>query len=64
MKKCRLVSYIAACCQCLCSFIPMSMPFAVFFPVTYAVSKMNDDAEVMATRSVGFSKEQIFLPFY
>ena len=45
------------------SFIPMSMPLAVFFSVIYAVSKMNDDAEVMATRSVGFSKEQIFLPF-
>ena len=45
------------------SFIPMSMPLAVFFSVIYAVSKMNDDAEVMAMRSIGFSKELIFLPF-
>lgn len=45
------------------TFIPMATPLAGFFAIIFAMGKMSEDAELVAMKSLGFSKIQIFLPF-
>jgi len=45
------------------TFIPMATPLAGFFAIIFAMGKMSEDAELVAMKSLGFSKFQIFLPF-
>ena len=45
------------------SLVPMAMPLAGFFAIVYAMGKLSEDSEVIAMKSLGFSKYKIFLPF-
>ncbi|MEI8347753.1 MAG: LptF/LptG family permease [Pseudomonadota bacterium] len=45
------------------SFVPMAMPLSCFFAVIYIMGKLSEDSEVVAMRSFGLSKSQLFRPF-
>ena len=44
------------------SFLPMAMPLAGLFAAIYVMGKFSDDNEIIAIKSFGFSKFQIFTP--
>lgn len=45
------------------SFLPLAAPLAMVFAANYSVGKMSSDSEIIALRSFGYSKMQIFKPF-
>jgi lipopolysaccharide export system permease protein len=45
------------------SFLPMAIPLSCFFAVIYIMGKMSEDSEIVAMRSFGMTKNQIFRPF-
>jgi lipopolysaccharide export system permease protein len=45
------------------TFIPLSLPIAVFFSTIYCLNKMSGDSEYIAMRAGGFTKFRIMLPF-
>ena len=45
------------------SLVPMAMPLAGFFAIVYAMGKLSEDSELVAMKSLGFSKYKIFFPF-
>jgi lipopolysaccharide export system permease protein len=45
------------------SFFPLAVPLAVFFATIYTLNKLSDDSEIIAMRSFGLTKFQIYLPF-
>jgi lipopolysaccharide export system permease protein len=45
------------------SFFPLAAPLAVFFATIYTLNKLSDDSEIIAMRSFGITKFQIYLPF-
>ena len=45
------------------SYFPMTMPIACLFAMIYSLGKLSEDNEYVAMRSLGFSKNQVFLSF-
>ena len=45
------------------TFIPLSLPIAVFFSTIYCLNRMSGDSEYIAMRAGGMTKERILLPF-
>ena len=45
------------------SFFPLATPLAVFFATIYTLNKLSDDSEIIAMRSFGITKFQIYSPF-
>jgi lipopolysaccharide export system permease protein len=45
------------------TFIPLSLPIAVFFSTIYCTNKMSADSEYIAMRASGLHKFQILFPF-
>lgn len=45
------------------SFIPMAVPLSVLFATIYTLNKMSEDSEIVAMRSFGLRKTQLFAPF-
>lgn len=45
------------------TFIPLSLPIAVFFSTIYCTNKMSADSEYIAMRAGGLHKSQILFPF-
>jgi lipopolysaccharide export LptBFGC system permease protein LptF len=45
------------------TFIPLSIPIAVFFSTIFCVNRMSADSEYIAMRAGGLTKERIVLPF-
>ncbi len=45
------------------SFMPLSLPIAVFFSTIYCVNKLSSDSEYIAMRAGGLTKFRILLPF-
>lgn len=45
------------------SFIPMAVPLSVLFATMYTLNKMSEDSEIVAMRSFGLTKLQLFTPF-
>ena len=62
-KNVDLLTVLALMGHISITFIPMAAPLAGFFAIIFAMGKMSEDAELVAMKSLGFSKEQIFLPF-
>lgn len=44
------------------SFFPMAIPLAIFFATIYTLNKLSEDSEIIAMRSFGFTKFQIYKP--
>ena len=45
------------------SFMPLSLPIAVFFSTIYCLNKLSSDSEYIAMRAGGLTKFKILLPF-
>lgn len=45
------------------SFLPMAFPLAALFSIIYTMNKMSEDSEIVAMRSFGVTKQQLFAPF-
>lgn len=45
------------------SFLPMAFPLASLFAALYTLGKLSEDSEIVAMRSFGLSKHQLFAPF-
>lgn len=45
------------------TFIPLSLPIAVFFSTIYCLNRMSSDSEYIAMRAAGLTKGRILLPF-
>jgi lipopolysaccharide export system permease protein len=45
------------------TFIPLSLPIAVFFSTIYCLNRLSSDSEYIAMRAGGLTKEKILLPF-
>lgn len=44
------------------TFIPLSLPIAVFFSTIYCLNRLSSDSEYIAMRAGGLTKERIILP--
>lgn len=44
------------------TFIPLSLPIAVFFSTIYCLNRLSSDSEYIAMRAGGLTKERIMLP--
>lgn len=44
------------------TFIPLSLPIAVFFSTIYCLNRLSGDSEYIAMRAGGLTKERILLP--
>jgi lipopolysaccharide export system permease protein len=45
------------------TFVPLSLPIAVFFSTIFCLNRMSADSEYIAMRAGGLTKERIVLPF-
>lgn len=45
------------------SFVPLSLPIAVFFSTIFCVNRLSADSEYIAMRAGGLTKERVILPF-
>ena len=45
------------------SFLPMAIPLSALFASLYTMNKMSEDSEIVAMRSFGLTKWQLFKPF-
>ena len=45
------------------TFIPLSLPIAVFFSTIYCLNRLSADSEYIAMRAGGLTKERILIPF-
>ena len=45
------------------TFIPLSLPIAVFFSTIYCLNRLSGDSEYIAMRAAGLTKERILIPF-
>lgn len=45
------------------TFIPLSLPIAVFFSTIYCLNKLSSDSEYIAMRAGGLTKSRILTPF-
>lgn len=45
------------------TFIPLSLPIAVFFSTIYCLNRLSGDSEYIAMRAASLTKERILLPF-
>lgn len=45
------------------TFIPLSLPIAVFFSTIYCLNRLSGDSEYIAMRAGGLTKERILIPF-
>ena len=45
------------------TFIPLSLPIAVFFSTIYCLNRLSGDSEYIAMRAGGLTKSRILLPF-
>lgn len=45
------------------TFIPLSLPIAVFFSTIYCLNRLSGDSEYIAMRAAGLTKEKILIPF-
>jgi lipopolysaccharide export system permease protein len=45
------------------TFIPLSLPIAVFFSTIYCLNRLSSDSEYIAMRAAGITKERILIPF-
>lgn len=45
------------------SFLPMAIPLSALFATIFTLNKMSEDSEIVAMRSFGFRKVDLFLPF-
>lgn len=45
------------------TFIPLSLPIAVFFSTIYCLNRMSGDSEYIAMRAGGLTKSRIMFPF-
>lgn len=45
------------------TFIPLSLPIAVFFSTIYCMNKLSGDSEYIAMRASGMTKMRILVPF-
>jgi lipopolysaccharide export LptBFGC system permease protein LptF len=45
------------------TFIPLSLPIAVFFSTIYCLNRLSSDSEYIAMRAGGITKEKILIPF-
>ncbi len=53
----ELVSHVAA------SFLPVVIPLAALFATVYTMNKLSENSEVIAMRSFGLRKNDLFAPF-
>jgi len=44
------------------SFVPLAAPLSVLFASFYTYSKLNNDSELVALKSIGYSKRQLLFP--
>ncbi|MBT3585434.1 MAG: YjgP/YjgQ family permease [Halobacteriovoraceae bacterium] len=45
------------------TFLPMAIPLSALFATIFTLSKMSEDSEIVAMRSFGTTKWQLFTPF-
>jgi len=45
------------------TFVPLSLPIAVFFSTIYCLNRLSNDSEYIAMRAAGITKERILIPF-
>jgi lipopolysaccharide export system permease protein len=45
------------------TFVPLSLPIAVFFSTIYCLNRLSSDSEYIAMRASGLTKARILLPF-
>lgn len=45
------------------SFFPLAAPLAFFFSTIYVLNKLSEDSEIIAMRSFGMTKFQLYKPF-
>ena len=45
------------------SFLPMAIPLSALFATIYTMNKLSEDSEVVAMRSFGLKKSELFAPF-
>lgn len=45
------------------SFLPLAVPLSAFFATIYTLNKFSDDSEIIAMRSFGITRFQIYKPF-
>lgn len=45
------------------TFVPLSIPIAVFFSTIFCLNRMSADSEYIAMRAGGLTKERILIPF-
>lgn len=45
------------------TFIPLSLPIAVFFSTIYCLNRLSGDSEYIAMRAASLTKERILIPF-
>ncbi len=45
------------------SFLPMAVPLSALFAMIFTLNKLSEDSEVVAMRSFGLKKHNLFLPF-
>lgn len=57
MQVFEIVSQIAV------SFLPMAIPLSALFSIIYTLNKMSEDSEIVAMRSFGMKKFDLFKPF-
>lgn len=46
------------------SFVPLTLPIAVFFSTIFCINRISNDSEFIAMRAAGMTKLTIFLPFF
>ncbi len=46
------------------SFFPLAASLSIFFAIIYTMNKLSEDSEIIALRSFGYTKYQIFKPIF
>lgn len=45
------------------TFLPLTMPLAIFFAAIFAMNRISGDSEYIAMRAAGMSTKKVFIPF-
>ena len=46
------------------SFLPMAIPLSAMIATIYSLNRLGEDSEIVAMRSFGIDKKQLFTPFF
>lgn len=62
-KDVELASTVALIFNLSVSFLPLAVPLSAFFATIYTLNRFSEDSEIIAMRSFGLTRFQLYRPF-